>query len=239
MSPRDPYADPSGVLRNRLGITDPDRLAKAERALAYQRAAELEIHPIAGSFDFPHLQAIHHHLLQDVYDWAGQLRTSDTTALGIPHCRPAFLHQELDRVFAQIAAEPLSTTDRDAAVDTVARHWGELTLVHPFRDGNSRSQRVFFDQMLREAGWGIDWTAVDAAATHAARHMAFWRRYDYLADQLRPATGPLGYEPAGTLAAPQGNRDATSAATCYREMLDHHRRGDRTPFVGSSGFRVR
>lgn len=187
MNPRDPYVDVSGVFRNRLGITDPDELQQYERLLAASRILELEQNPVDGVFDFAHLQAIHRYILQDVYDWAGELRTSDTGAFGIPHARPQFLAEELGRIFDQIAAGTPSATDRHAATDAIAGHWSELTLAHPFRDGNSRSQRVFFDQMFRHAGWAVDWADVDAAAAHAARHMSVYGRPDYLADQLRHA----------------------------------------------------
>lgn len=110
MNPRDPYTEVSGVLRNRLGITDQNTLEAVERAAAFQRIVQLEQNPIDGVFDFGHLQAIHRYILQDVYEWAGELRTSDTGAFGIPHARPQFLTEELDRVFAQIAAGAPSTT---------------------------------------------------------------------------------------------------------------------------------
>ena len=225
MHPRDPYAGPSGVLRNRLGITDADKLTEYERDLAYFRVVELELDPIDGHFDFAHLQAIHQHILQDVYDWAGELRTTDTGAFGIPHARPQFLVDELDRVFGQIAAQPPSAASRDAATDTIATHWSELTLVHPFRDGNSRSQRVFFDQMFRHAGWAVDWADVDAAAAHAARHMSVYGRHDYLADQLRHAVYPVGDLPDGHLSATQGDRPALSAAEHFRAMREHRASG--------------
>lgn len=225
MSPRDPYADPSGVLRNRLNITDPDILAAAERAAAFQRVVQLEQNPIDGRFDFAHLKAIHHHILQDIYDWAGELRTSDTAAFGIPHARPQFLPDELDRVFGLIASRPPSATDPDAATDTIAAHWSELTLVHPFRDGNSRSQRVFFDQMFRHAGWAIDWADVDAAAAHAARHMSLYGRPDYLADQLRHAVHPAADLADGHLVATQVVRATRDAAEHFRAMRVHHKSG--------------
>lgn len=230
MSPRDPYADSSGVLRNRLGIRDPVTLAAAECAAAFQRVIQLELHPIEGQFDLAHLQAIHRHILQDVYTWAGELRTSDTAAFGIPHARPQFLADELDRVFGQIASRPPSTTDSDAATDTVAVHWSELTLVHPFRDGNSRSQRVFFDQMFRHAGWAVDWADVDAAAAHAARHMAWHNRPDYLADQLRDAVYPAAELADGHLSATQGRRSTLDATEHFRAMCEHHKASARTPY---------
>lgn len=230
MSPRDPYADPSGVLRNRLGITNADELTEYERDLAYFRVVELEIDPIDGRFDFAHLQAIHHHILQDVYGWAGELRTSGTGAFGFPHARPQFLRDELDRVFAQIAAGPPSTTDRDAATDTIASHWSELTLVHPFRDGNSRSQRVFFDQMFRHSGWAVDWADVDAAAAHAARHMSLYNRPDYLADQLRHAVHPAAELAEGNLSTTQGARSSLEASEHFRGMREHRAARITTPY---------
>lgn len=230
MNPRDPYTEVSGVLRNRLGITDQNTLEAVERAAAFQRIVQLEQNPIDGVFDFGHLQAIHRYILQDVYEWAGELRTSDTGAFGIPHARPQFLTEELDRVFAQIAAGAPSSTDRNAATDAIAGHWSELTLVHPFRDGNSRSQRVFFDQMFRHAGWAVDWADVDAAAAHAARHMSVYGRPDYLADQLRHAVYAVAEVPDGTLSATQGGRSTISAAEHFRAMREHRASGTSAPY---------
>ncbi|WP_334137134.1 Fic family protein [Corynebacterium variabile] len=90
-------------------------------------------------------------------------------------------------MFRDIAKHPPSTSDVDAAVATVADHWAELTMVHPFRDGNSRTQRFFFDQMLRDAGWPVDWTLVSAEQVHAARYVgAATVDSSYLAQALRP-----------------------------------------------------
>lgn len=230
MNPRDPYRESSGVLRNRLGITDPDHLAEFERDLAFFRVVELELSPLEGRFGFDHLRAIHRYILQDIFDWAGELRSVDTHALGIPHARPQFLTDELDRVFRQIATRPPSTTDPDAAADTIAWNWSELTLVHPFRDGNSRTQRVFFDQMFRHAGWAIDWAGIDASAAHAARHMSVYGRPDYLADQLRHAVHPAAELADGRLAATLGTRSLLLASEHFRAMREHHKAGSTTPY---------
>lgn len=232
MSFRDPYLDSSGILRNLLGIIEQAELQQVERVLAASRVLELERDPVEGDFDFTHLRAIHRYILQDVYDWAGELRTSDTGAFGIPHARPQFLTDELDRVFTQITDRPPSTTDRDAATDTIAAHWSELTLVHPFRDGNSRSQRVFFNQMFRHPGWAVDWADVDAAAAHAARHMSVYGRSDYLADQLRHAAHPAAELRDGHLSATQGVRSEFSAAEHFRAMREHRASGTTAPYRG-------
>ena len=73
MSEDAPYLYPgASVLRNRLGLTDPDQLDKVERRLVAQRIAE---GAPRGGFDLAHLRAIHRHLFQDIYAWAGELRT--------------------------------------------------------------------------------------------------------------------------------------------------------------------
>jgi cell filamentation protein len=74
----DPYTDPAtGVLRNRLSITDAALLDAAEAHFVAERSRELSRTPLEGGFDLAHLQAIHCYLFQDVYEWAGELRTID------------------------------------------------------------------------------------------------------------------------------------------------------------------
>lgn len=213
------------VLPNKLGITDPKQLAAYELEVAAARVAEIARRPeqFTGDFDFAHLQRLHAYILQDVYEWAGRMRTTETTAMGMPHCRAEFLADETAHVFRQIAASLPLSADADEAVATVAEHWGELTARHPFRDGNSRSQRVFFDLMLREAGHPVDWSRVDAAAVHAARHVAM-RTLDssYLAAELRP--GVVRGAAATSLSAAEA-RDARRAIDLYGQMLAHRETG--------------
>ena len=71
------YEYPNGVLRNRLGITDAEELNRIEAALTLLRLGQLEEQPVPGQFDLSHLRAIHRHIFQDVYEWAGELREVD------------------------------------------------------------------------------------------------------------------------------------------------------------------
>lgn len=146
--------------------------------------------------------------------------------MGMMHCRAEFLDGELRRVFTAIDRRRPSRDDRDAALATVADHWGELTGIHPFRDGNSRTQRLFFDRYLESAGWGIDWHRVDASAVHAARHVAMATvDSSYLAEALRPGVHRPGHTPPGALAATEGTRDVHRSADIFAAMIDHKRRG--------------
>ncbi|MFT4043035.1 MAG: Fic family protein [Gordonia sp. (in: high G+C Gram-positive bacteria)] len=193
------------------------------------RIAELERHPdlVTGDFDFGHLQALHAYILQDVYLWAGQPRQpgQDTAAFGMAHCRPDFLPDEIERVFTAIDRHRPSPDERDAAIATVAEHWGETTALHPFRDGNSRSQRLFFHRYMQSAGWDIDWRRINASAVHAARHVAM-RTVDssYLAAVLSPGVYRPGEVAPGSLAATQGSPDSRSSIVIYDNMIEHYRR---------------
>ncbi|MGZ0145384.1 Fic/DOC family protein [Rhodococcus qingshengii] len=228
----DPYEIAPGVLNNKYGITDPAKLAVVERAAAYQRILQLETQPIPGNFDFDHLKKIHQFILQDVYDWAGTLRTRDTGAVGmnLPHCRPEHIENQAAFIFRGIAKDNFPQgLPNDRAVDRLAYHWGETTVLHPFRDGNSRTQRVFFDELLKSSGWTIDWQKVHASAVQAARYVAMEATHTPLRDVLAPGVHRNNTEPP-TLAKTQGAVIHLEVAEHHKAMIDHLRSGNRTPY---------
>ena len=173
---------------------------------AFRRLSELESSQPLTVFTRETLLATHAYLCGDVYPWAGTIRTGEVGAMGLAMCRAAYVDQELDRLFRRISKNPPSATDREAALCAVAEHWGELTIIHPFLDGNSRTQRYFFDHMLRHAGWSLDWRRIAATEVHAARYVAAATLdSSLLVDALRPglSTGEdcprLPTEPAAVL----------------------------------------
>ena len=230
---KDPYVDPeTGVLINKLGHTDPQALLEDERAAAYQRILQLELQPIPGNFDFDHLKKIHQFILQDVYDWAGTLRARDTGAVGmnLPHCRPEHIENQAAFIFRGIAKDNFPQgLPKDRAVDRLAYHWGETTVLHPFRDGNSRTQRVFFDELLKSSGWTIDWQKVHASAVQAARYVAMEATHTPLRDVLAPGVHRNNTEPP-TLASTQGNVIHLEVAEHHKAMIEHLRSGNREPY---------
>ena len=156
----DPYLDPaSGVLKNRLGITDAATLEQAEAALVATRSYELSQTPLKGRFDLAHLQAIHRHLFGDVYEWAGQLRTIDISKGG-PHLFAHHTHigSAAAPMFNQLAEENhLAALDPVAFSNRVAHYLGELNALHPFREGNGRAQREFASHLAHATGYYIAW----------------------------------------------------------------------------------
>lgn len=164
--PKDPYVDPTtGVLRNRLGISDQAELDRVEATFAAVRSYELAINPVPGDFDLAHLQQIHRRLFGDVYDWAGQLRIVDISK-GTTRFAS---HQQIAGYAPQITC-PLARDQRlqglspERFSSRAGHYLGELNVLHPFREGNGRSIREFIGQLARDAGYGIDWQEIDRAA---------------------------------------------------------------------------
>ena len=169
----DPYLDLStGVLRNLLGITDATQLADAEADFTTLRIAQLHRTPLPGSYDLAHLQAFHRHIFGDLYDWAGELRT---VSIGrrILFCLPEHLAVDGEELFAWLArAGFLRDLDRGAFVDGLAELLCDINALHPFRDGNGRTQRAFVAQLARDAGYTVRWSAMDPAENVVASRAA-------------------------------------------------------------------
>lgn len=178
------------ILVNIRGYTDPELWKAAETAAVNARMLQLWREPVAGSFELPHLQKIHARLVQDFYTWGGQLRDTDTGpgGTGIAHCRPEFIPAEADRIFTALGGmDYLRGRDADEFSKGLAWVWGETTGLHPFRDINTRSQFVFFNQLAAEAGWVIDWNMIDPHVFAHARTVAIFHDEAGIDALLHPA----------------------------------------------------
>lgn len=158
----DPYLDPSsGVLRNKLGITDDRTLQVAERDFARVRIAELAEKPVAGRFDLAHLKAIHGHIFGDVYPWAGEARTVDIAKGQTLFAPVRFMEGYAEKVFGKLAGEnQLKDLSEERFVERAAYYYAEINSTHLFREGNGRAQRVFLEQLGREAGHVLDFSRI-------------------------------------------------------------------------------
>ena len=169
----DPYLDlQSGLLRNRLGITDAGELRHVEAALTASRIYDLIRSPIPGAYDLAHLRAFHRQIFQDLYDWAGELRTV-SIGRGRLFSLPQHLEADAGELFGWLArAEHLRGRDRKAFVDDLTELYADLNALHPFRDGNGRTQRAFLGQLAVDAGHPIHWAAMDPEENNAASKAA-------------------------------------------------------------------
>lgn len=151
MNDDDPYCYPgTNVLKNRLGITDPAQLDKVERQLVVQRTAE---GVPKGKFDLAHLRAIHRHLFMDVYEWAGELRTVEIAKPGSQFQFRQFIEAGMANVHARLVQarylRGLNAPDFAKAAGVII---GDVNHVHPFREGNGRTQLQYLAQLGEVAG---------------------------------------------------------------------------------------
>lgn len=143
------------TLKNKLGITDSVQLARTEEKLSKIRAVELFETGLLDTFEvgtFRGLSAIHKYLFDDIYDFAGQIRTVNLAKGGFRFAPVMYLEAALEH----IGKMPQSTFDE------IIEKYVEMNVAHPFRDGNGRSTRIWLDSILKkELKMVIDWNKVD------------------------------------------------------------------------------
>ncbi|MBU3059536.1 Fic/DOC family protein [Pseudomonas indica] len=158
---QDPYCYPeTSVLRNRLGLMNEDALNEAERALSEVAASEIEFD--LPPYDLAYLQRIHRKLFGDVYEWAGEIRSVDISKGGTHFCTVARLEAEATKIFSRMSeANWFESVGRSELVVSVAGVYGDLNMIHPFRDGNGRALRTLFEHIIVNAGYEISWWSVE------------------------------------------------------------------------------
>lgn len=185
----DPYqAAGQTVLRNRPRLTDAKALEAFEALSITQRSEE----PLPnGPFDAGHFRAVHRHLFQDVYDWAGEPRTIRIFKDGSPFRYPESFDQELAKLFGWLADQDhLRGLDVDAFAKGAAYFLSELNAIHLFREGNGRAQTAFVAMLAAEAGHPMDFDRIDPAAWMQAMIVSFYNGSEPLAAQIAGLIAP-------------------------------------------------
>lgn len=143
------------ALENKLGITSSPELAEAEEKISKKKALELFEKGILDSLEagtFASLKAIHKYLFEDIYDFAGELRTVNLAKSNFRFAPLMYLEAAL----ANIDEMPQSNFDE------IIEKYVEMNVAHPFREGNGRSTRIWLDHILKmEIGKVVDWSKVD------------------------------------------------------------------------------
>ncbi|KJC53865.1 adenosine monophosphate-protein transferase [Bradyrhizobium sp. LTSP849] len=159
----DPYTyENSTVLVNKLDLLDQDDLDDFEAEISSARSAE----PLPeGQLDFAHYCAVHHHLFQDVYEWAGMPRTVRMSKQGSPFCFPEHIDTQAAKLFLDLKADRFLENLPAAEFAAKAAHFlAELNVIHAFREGNGRSQLSFFAMLADRAGHPLDLERLDPGA---------------------------------------------------------------------------
>lgn len=180
----DPYTyKDSTVLVNKLDLRGQAELDAFEAEISSARAEE----PLPdGAMDFEHYKAIHHHLFQDVYQWAGQVRTVRIAKGGNPFCFPENIAGQAHKLFSDLhSANYLRNLDAQTFADKAAHFLAELNAIHAFREGNGRSQLTFFTLLADHAGHPLNIEKLDPEEMLAAMITSFDGDERRLVDVIR------------------------------------------------------
>jgi cell filamentation protein len=145
------YTDPkTGVLRNLANVTDYNTLILIESGAVTKRIAELQTSPIK-IISASTLLNIHKHLFQDIYEWAGKIRTVEISKGG----KPFFPLSHFSNAFAFIATliaeyRTIDKKDKEKLTHKLAEILDNINYLHPFREGNGRTQREFLRLLAME-----------------------------------------------------------------------------------------
>ena len=171
----DTYCYPgTDVLRNKAEIIDAKELDAYEGELSTLRSIQILESPVPGKFDLVHLQLIHYSLFQDVYEWAGKIRTIDISRGHSRFANVRFIENSANTLFSKLekenwlkalSAEPLSLR--------LAHYLSEINAIHPFREGNGRVQRLFLSQLTEAAGYHLDYSDLQQEQIYDAMELAF------------------------------------------------------------------
>lgn len=150
------------VLINILGIQNQSDLDAVEGTIVPAKAALWEEKSLAESFDFAHYCAIHRFLFEDLYEWAGKPRTVDIAKKGTQFCLAAQIESTSSAIFSRLEKQCfLVGLDKAHFISAIVDLYERTNELHPFREGNGRTQRVFLSQLARHAGYVIDFARVD------------------------------------------------------------------------------
>jgi cell filamentation protein len=184
------------VFRNKLGIADPAALARAATGSTALRLAELQVTPVRGGFDATHLQAIHHHIFQDLYDWAGELRLID--AGNVPASQvDKSINSVLDRLNRENHLRGLSAGEW---THSASAYLYDLGTIQPFLAGNEIALQEFAVELARKNNLSLQWDATPDIASDSiallsqAEQSANLRRLIMLAMDTGPIAQHYGRE---------------------------------------------
>ena len=150
------------VLINHFNIRDEEKLNEIESVISSARYAEWLNKPRSTTFDFEHYKAIHRFLFSDLYEWAGEVRTVNISKKGTQFTPAEQIESQASLIFDRLRdCSYFKSLPHDAFVEELVDFYCVTNALHPFREGNGRTQRVFLTQLIRNAGYEINFADMD------------------------------------------------------------------------------
>ncbi len=172
----DKYCYPgTHVLINTLNIRDPEVLREAELNFWINAAARLPSRlPNALKFDLPLWQLIHKETFGKIYPWAGEIRDVMISKGNAVHAAPRIISPYSNQILSQLKNENhLKGLKQEDFLKRGSYYFEELNAIHPFREGNTRTLKLFFSLIAHHAGYTIDWNKINAHQYQQAETLSF------------------------------------------------------------------
>ncbi|KXZ63624.1 putative adenosine monophosphate-protein transferase fic [Acinetobacter venetianus] len=154
------YSD-TNILKNKLNIHDEQVLEQAELELSGLSSSLIEYSE--PPYDLAYLKSIHSQLFGDLYEWAGQLRQIDISKSDTRFCTFSRIEIEANKLLNSLQQQNyFRDLEPQQLIYQLADLYCELNVIHPFREGNGRTQRIFFEHLIAYCGYGIDWSKINS-----------------------------------------------------------------------------
>lgn len=162
---KDYYVDPvTGVLTNKLGITDRQELEDAEAEITSVKIISILVGADydLGQFTWQLLLSIHARIFDEIYDWAGEVRDVEISKGDTSFARMEHINSSGEALLSELANEHyLEGLDDQQVLRRLAHYYSELNIIHPFREGNGRTIRTYISLLAETLGWDIAWDEMD------------------------------------------------------------------------------
>ena len=181
----------TSILKNKFNIINPEKLNQVERELTSIRVYDLIRKPIKGNFDFKHLCAIHFYIFQDIYEWAGVPRKTNIAKANM-FCNVMFLYEQAEEVFGAIKDDNyLRGLPYDEFVKRLVFHFSNINALHPFREGNGRSQREFIRELALYNDYVINFSLASEEEMLNASIDSFLCKYEKMEVLFKKCLWPI------------------------------------------------
>lgn len=175
-------------LINKFNIQDESILKDLETTITFSKITEYSLNPLFNSFDVEHYKDIHNFLFSDIYDWAGEYRKVDMSKKGTNFAKAESIDDLMNKCFDRLnknnCFKGLSFVE---FVDSIVDFYCVTNMIHPFREGNGRTQRIFLTQLIELNGYSINFADIDTDELMIATIQAANGVTDYLKDIFKNA----------------------------------------------------
>ena len=149
-------------LVNKFGIKDEKKLIEIEAEITFAKAAVLESKPPKLPLDFEYYKSVHRFLFEDLYNFAGELRKVDISKKGTPFCPASELENLCKTCFNRLKEENyFSGLPKDKFTEEIVDFYQTTNYLHPFREGNGRTQRIFISKLIKLNGYEFNFSSIN------------------------------------------------------------------------------